>query len=86
MNIVFGLCFGLSLFANAQENPKQKSKNKTLTEISYASQQEKDKSIKDQETRLSINLSDPSYPKDVLEIEKKTLKDSKKGTIINSKK
>ena len=85
MNIVLALCFGLSLFTYAQEHPEQKSKTKSLTEISYSSQAEKDKSIKDQETRLLINLNDPSYPKDALEKEKQTLKDSKKA-IINSKK
>jgi hypothetical protein len=87
INIALVLCFGLSLFANAQENPpKQKCKTNSLTEISYVSQEQKEKSLKEKETRLFINLNDPSYPRDVLEIEKQILIDSKKAPINNSKK
>jgi hypothetical protein len=87
INIALVLCFGLSLFATAQENPpKQKGKTKSLTEISYVSQEQKEKSLKEKETRLFININDPSYPRDVLEIEKQILIDSKKAPINNSKK
>jgi hypothetical protein len=87
INIALVLCFGLSLFAYAQENPpKQKCKTNSLTEISYVSQEQKEKSLKEKETRLFININDPSYPRDVLEIEKQILIDSKKAPINNSKK
>ncbi len=76
----------LTFFANAQENPKQKTGAGSKTEVSYNSLEEKNKSIKEQEARLKINQSDPTYPKDVLEKEKKTLEASKKATITNPKK
>ena len=54
MNIVLALCFGLSLFTYAQEHPEQKSKTKSLTEISYSSQAEKDKLLNDTVSQFKI--------------------------------
>jgi hypothetical protein len=66
---------------NAQEPSSSKEK---CTKISFNSQSEKELSIKEQEARLKINQSDPTYPKDLLQREKKQLEAAKKATIVKT--
>ncbi len=80
--LFFCLCATLSV--HAQQNT---SKKKALTaEISFKSQAKKEASIKEQQARVDINKTDPSYPKDVLEKEIKALELTKKAVILTTKK
>lgn len=74
----------ITMCLNAQE-PIAKEKNGDVVKITFHSQQEKKESIKQQQEKLKINKSDPTYPKDLLAKEIKTLEASEKAIIINSK-
>jgi Flp pilus assembly protein TadB len=71
----------IAFHVNAQEPSSSKEK---ITKISFNSQSEKELSIKEQEARLKINQSDPTYPKDLLQKEKKQLEAAKKATIVKT--
>jgi hypothetical protein len=80
--LFFCLCATLSV--HAQQND---TKKKALTaEISFKSQAEKEANVKEQEARIAVNKTDPTYPKDVLEKEIKALEATKKAVILTTKK
>lgn len=72
----------LAFHVNAQEPSSSKEK---ITKISFNSQSEKERSIKEQEARFKINQLDATYPKDLLQKEKKQLEATKKATILKTK-
>ena len=80
---MFLSALALTISVAAQDGAKKKAVETKKTEIVYHSQAEKDKSISEQENRLKINLSDPTYPADILAKEKQILADSKKAKIKN---
>jgi len=69
---------------NAQE-PQGKAKKVSNVKITFHSQEEKNEIIKQQQEKLKINKSDPTYPKDLLASEIKYLEVSIKAIIINPK-
>jgi hypothetical protein len=80
-SIILAIAVYLGIPALAQDGAKQNAATVQKKEIVYSTQSEKDKSIKEQEQRLKVNTSDPTYPKDLLEKEKKELSESKKAKV-----
>jgi hypothetical protein len=80
--LIIGLALACVAFnLNAQEPSSSKEKT---AKISFNSQSEKEQSIKEQEARFKINQTDPTYPKDLLQKEKKQLDVTKKATIVKT--
>lgn len=80
--LIIGLALACVAFhVNAQEPSSSKEK---ITKISFNSQSEKEQRIKEQEARFKINQTDPTYPKDLLQKEKKQLDATKKATIVKT--
>lgn len=67
------VCFG-------QDNPVKDGKvTKTIT---FSSEKEKSDAIKKLEEKINIDLSDPTYPKEDLEKEKKELMTLKETKVV----
>ena len=81
--ITFCLVFvgGLTFTLPAQNEPIKKPDGS----YTFSSEQEKEKYVKKLEESYKINLSDPTYPADMLSKQKKDLELAKKGKLATSK-
>lgn len=78
--IKLGMLFaGIAITTAQAQNEPRKEK----AAVVYSSQQEKDQHIRKLETIYKINASDPTYPADRLEKEKKELDRARKGKVVH---
>lgn len=68
----------MSYSAISQETPVKKT---NTTTVAFASEKEKSLKIKELETKIKVNESDPTYPVSVLTKEKQELLDMKKAKV-----
>jgi hypothetical protein len=75
-----GAVIFLSVPSFAQTSPA--AGKKTSTEITFATQAEKDARVKQLETKLNVDMTDATYPKADLEKEKQTLAKTRRARIV----